>query len=112
LNQKNVSVASIKQALANSEMQIQAYETELVTKMTSALDALEQGSDDYEIQASIGGMETRFGKIYAERVDMQERVNITKVELSENLMRRRDDISARIEAAQAASDTPGSAGRA
>jgi hypothetical protein len=27
LNQKSVSVASIKQALANSEMQIQAYET-------------------------------------------------------------------------------------
>jgi hypothetical protein len=39
-------------------------------------------------------------------------VNITKVELSENLRRRRADISARIEAAQAISDTPGSAGRA
>jgi hypothetical protein len=34
-------------------------------------------------------------------------VNITKVELSENLMRRRADIAARIEAA---SDTPESAG--
>ncbi len=43
---------------------------------------------------------------------MQERVNITKVELSENVMRRRADISARIKAAQAASDIPESTGRA
>jgi hypothetical protein len=46
------------------------------------------------------------------RVEMQERVNITKVELSENLMRRCADIAARIEAAQAAADTLESAGRA
>ena len=51
-------------------------------------------------------------KIYAELVEMQERGNITKFELSENLMRRRADIAARIEAAQAAADTPESAGRA
>jgi hypothetical protein len=50
------------------------------------------------IQASVGGMETRFEKINAERVEMQELVNITKVELSENPMRRRADIAARIEA--------------
>jgi hypothetical protein len=92
-------------------MQIQAYETELGMKMTSGLDAREIRMVE-KIQASIGGMETRFKKIYAERVEMQERVNITKVELSENLMRRRADISARIEAAQTASDTPESAGLA
>jgi hypothetical protein len=78
--------------------------------MTSGIDARETRRVE-EIQASIGRMETRFEPIYAERVEMKERVNITKVEPSENLMRRRDDISARIEAVQAASDTPESAGR-
>jgi hypothetical protein len=58
LNQKTVSLATIEQALLNSENQILAYQTELGTKMTSGLDASETRRVG-EIQASIGGMETR-----------------------------------------------------
>jgi structural maintenance of chromosome 3 (chondroitin sulfate proteoglycan 6) len=110
VSQKSASLAIIEQALVNSEMHIQAYQTELITKMTSGLDARERARVG-EIQEQVGGMETRFERISGERVEMQEKVNITRVELSENLMRRRADISARIEAAQASNDTPEMNGR-
>jgi chromosome segregation ATPase len=58
LNQKTVSLATIEQALLNSENQILAYQTELGTEITLGLDASETRRVG-EIQASVGGMETR-----------------------------------------------------
>lgn len=109
VNQKTASLSTVENVVSNTETLIQTYRNELGTKMSQRLNEREQERLT-EIQSQLSSMEVALEKVANERVEIQERVNISQVELTENLMRRRADVAARLETAQATAESPETSG--